>query len=235
MPRAPPGRRGFVTAFQSASQQVAVVFASALGLLLSRVLPAGALDAWGWRIPFTIGCTIVPFLLLLRRGLAETASFEAGHATRPKSFAASIAALRAEPAILLAGTALVATTTVSFYFVTVYTPSFGRDVLHLPPIAGFAATFAVGLLNLLVLPLAGALSDRMGRRPVLFAAALGLLVLSYPVLRFAVDAPSLGHADRDGAAPAFLLSGAALLGLAGALGTRSHHPSRWGRRSARVE
>ena len=184
---APPGRRGFLTAFQSASQQVAVIFASALGLALGATLGPAELASWGWRIPFVIGCAIIPVALLLRRGLAETPDFAAG-GRRRRHVARS---LLAAPRVILAGTGLVATTTVSFYFVTVYTPTYGRAVLHLPALAGFGITLAVCVCNLLVLPLAGHVSDRIGRRPVLLAAGLGLLLLPYPLLRIVAAHPDV--------------------------------------------
>ncbi len=184
---APPGRRGFLTAFQSASQQVAVIFASVLGLLLGTWLAPDAMRAWGWRIPFLIGCAIIPLLLLLRRGLQETPEFAAAK-HRPHNVVAS---LLAAPRVIVAGMGLVALTTVSFYFVTVYTPTFGRVVLHLPPLAGFGVTLAVGICNLLVLPLSGHVSDRIGRIPVLLTAGIGLLLAPYPLLRIVTAHPDV--------------------------------------------
>ncbi len=184
---APPGRRGFFTAFRSASQQVAVIFASVLGLGLGAWLPPDAMRAWGWRIPFIVGCAIIPFLLVLRRGLPETPVFAAG-TERPHNV---VGALLAAPRAILAGTGLVALTTVSFYFVTVYTPTFGRNVLHLPPLAGFGVTLAVGVCNLLVLPLSGHVSDRIGRLPVLLTAGFGLLLAPYPLLRIVTAHPDV--------------------------------------------
>jgi MFS family permease len=72
---ATPGHRGFYCAWQSASQQVAVMFAALLGLLLQRWMPAQAMNDWGWRIPFIVGCLIVPFVFLIRRSLQETEAF----------------------------------------------------------------------------------------------------------------------------------------------------------------
>ena len=73
---APPGRKGFYVAWQSASQQVAVVVAAIIGLLLNRALGHPAMTAWGWRIPLLIGCLIVPVLLYLRGSMRETEAFE---------------------------------------------------------------------------------------------------------------------------------------------------------------
>src|SRR5664279_2878051 len=72
---ATPGRKGFYTSFQSASQQVAIFVAAVIGFVLSEMLPADTITAWGWRIPFFIGCIIVPFIFVLRRTLEETPAF----------------------------------------------------------------------------------------------------------------------------------------------------------------
>ncbi|SAK87523.1 major facilitator transporter [Caballeronia arationis] len=74
---ATPGRKGFYTSWQSASQQVAIVVAAALGYALNSWMTADEIGAWGWRIPFVIGCAIIPFLFFLRRSLQETDEFKA--------------------------------------------------------------------------------------------------------------------------------------------------------------
>ena len=67
---ATPGRKGFYVSWQSASQQVAVMFAALLGVVLNRALTPAQMTAWGWRVPLLVGCLIVPFLFVLRRSLA---------------------------------------------------------------------------------------------------------------------------------------------------------------------
>ena len=69
---------------------------------------------------------------------------------------------------------LVVMTTVSFYTVTSYTPTFGTHELHLTMTASLLVTLAVGLCNFIVLPLGGMLSDRVGRRPLMLAGSAGL-------------------------------------------------------------
>src|ERR1700738_5322863 len=72
---ATPGHKGFYVSWQSASQQVAVMFAALLGVLLSSILPPEKMMVWGWRIPLLLGCVILPFLFRLRRSLQETDEF----------------------------------------------------------------------------------------------------------------------------------------------------------------
>src|SRR5580658_8168562 len=74
---ATPGNKGFYVSWQSASQQVAVVFAALLGFSINTLMAPEAASAWGWRIPFFIGCAIVPFLYMIRRNLQETEEFMA--------------------------------------------------------------------------------------------------------------------------------------------------------------
>jgi MHS family citrate/tricarballylate:H+ symporter-like MFS transporter len=73
---ATPGHKGFYVSWQSASQQVAVMVSALLGVVLTSLLGPPAIDLWGWRIPFLVGCLIIPVLFLLRRSLAETEAFE---------------------------------------------------------------------------------------------------------------------------------------------------------------
>src|ERR1700680_2183465 len=120
---ATPGNRGFYTSFQSSSQQVAIFVAAIMGFVLSEMMPADTVAAWGWRIPFFIGCLIIPFIFLLRRTLEETPAFLAmkRHPTACEVFASAVANWR----IVILGMLIAVLTTTTFYFVTVYTPTFG--------------------------------------------------------------------------------------------------------------
>jgi len=177
--------------WQSASQQVAVVFAALIGVTLAGRLDAAAMAAWGWRIPFILGCALIPFLFLIGSQLQETPAF-AQRTERP-SFAQILASVGANAPVIGLGAMMVTLTTVTFYLVTAYTPTYGTEVLHLSTRKAFGATLCVGLLNFALLPAAGALSDRIGRRPILVAAALALLFTAYPVLHWLAAAPSFGR------------------------------------------
>jgi MHS family citrate/tricarballylate:H+ symporter-like MFS transporter len=69
---ATPGNKGFYVSWQSGSQQVAIMAAAIIGYLLNQLLAPSDIAAWGWRIPFFIGCVIVPFLFYIRRSLEES-------------------------------------------------------------------------------------------------------------------------------------------------------------------
>lgn len=189
---ATPGRRGFYVSFQSASQQVAVLAAALLGFALTLNMTEAEMADWGWRIPLGVGCAIIPLIFWLRGSLQETEVFE--HMEhRPHSFREVSALLVANFRPILIGMMLVAFTTTSFYMITAYTPTFGKAELKLAPNEVLGVTAAVGLANLLWLPVGGALSDRIGRFPMLFAMPVAAMLTTYPLMLWLVDAPSFSR------------------------------------------
>lgn len=188
---ATPGHKGFYTAWQSASQQVAIVLAAALGFALNELLSPEELGAWGWRIPFFVGCMIIPCIFLLRRSLQETEAFRArAHHPTTREVAAS---MRQNWRIVLAGMLLVAMTTATFYLITVYTPTFGRTVLHLSAKDSLVVTLLVAVSNFIWLPVGGAISDRIGRKPLLIAMTVLAILTAYPAMSWLAAAPSFGR------------------------------------------
>jgi MFS transporter, MHS family, citrate/tricarballylate:H+ symporter len=185
---ATPGHKGFYVSWQSGSQQVAVVFAGVLGYTLSNLLAPEALVAWGWRIPLLIGCLIIPFIFLIRRTLEETPEFAARkhHPTPSEVYAGMLGHAR----LIVTGVAMVLMTTVSFYTITAYTPTFGKEILRLTQSDALLVTLCVGLSNLFWLPIMGAVSDRIGRRPVLIAFAATAVLTAYPAMAWLAVAPS---------------------------------------------
>ncbi len=185
---ATPGHKGFYVSWQSGSQQVAVVFAGVLGYTLSNLLAPEALVAWGWRIPLLIGCLIIPFIFLIRRTLEETPEFAARkhHPTPSEVYAGMLGHAR----LIVTGVAMVLMTTVSFYTITAYTPTFGKEILRLTHSDALLVTLCVGLSNLFWLPIMGAVSDRIGRRPVLIAFAATAVLTAYPAMAWLAVAPS---------------------------------------------
>ena len=188
---APPGNEGFYVSWQSASQQIAVMFAALIGVALSIWLPADAMAAWGWRLPLGIGCLIVPFLFWMRSGLAETPKFLAAeqHASARELFGELVRNWR----LVLAGIGLGLMSSVSFYFITAYTPTFGREELHLTAMNSLLTTLLVGASNLFWLPISGALSDRIGRKVILITCTALTVLTVYPSLLWLAASPNFGH------------------------------------------
>ena len=202
---ATPGRKGFYTSWQSASQQVSIMVAASLGYLLNMLLSESSLHQWGWRIPFAIGCLIVPFIFFLRRNLNETAEYteRKEHPTLGQSLTILLANWR----VVIAGMLMVAMTTTAFYLITVYAPTFGKNVLLLSASDSLLVTLLVAISNFIWLPIGGMLSDKFGRKPVHDAAGyfhqLACVIAAGPhaglrhdVVRAAVALLYLRHLQR---------------------------------------
>jgi MFS family permease len=186
---ATPGHRGFYASWQSASQQVAVILAALLGIALTLNLSQNQMVAWGWRVPLWIGCAIIPFVFMIRRTLRETPEFLAR--TRHPSAREIVRSLVDNWIVVLLGAMLATMTTVCFYMITAYTPTYGSSVLHLSSAGSLMVTFCVGVSNFIWVPVMGAVSDRVGRRPVLLTFAALTLLTAYPAMAWLVNAPSL--------------------------------------------
>jgi MHS family citrate/tricarballylate:H+ symporter-like MFS transporter len=188
---ATPGHKGFYVSWQSASQQVAIIFSAALGYILNESMSKDVIADWGWRIPFFIGCMIIPIVFQIRRSLQETEEFLAKK--HHPSFKEIMKSLTINWQLVVAGMMLIVMTTVSFYLITVYTPTFGKSVMQLSIIDSLLITLFIGLSNFIWLPVMGALSDKIGRWPIM-ALFSGLAMLTaYPALNWLVANPSYEH------------------------------------------
>jgi MFS family permease len=188
---ATPGHKGFYVSWQSCSQQVAVMVAAVVGVILTATLSPAELERWGWRVPMLLGCAIVPLLWRLRLSLQETRDFTLR--SRKPSRTDIARSLGENWRVIVIGAMLATTTTVSFYLITAYTPTFGSSVLHLAMKDALFVTLCAGASNLLWLPVMGALSDRVGRRPILVTCTVLMLATAYPVMAWLVREPSFGR------------------------------------------
>jgi MFS family permease len=138
-----------------------------------------------------VGCAIIPFLLLIRRSLAETGEF----LSRKRRLSSSeiLRSLAANWRIVGLAIMLVAMSTSSFYLITAYTPTFGRSVLHLSEFDSLTVTVCAGVSNFFWLPVMGALSDRVGRRPLLFVCTILVMLTAYPTLSWLTTAASFSR------------------------------------------
>jgi len=183
--------RGFITSFQSGSQQIAVVFAAILGYGINSILPPEQVGDWGWRIPFLIGCLIIPLIFILRRSLEETEAFKAqkSHPTGKEIFQTMVSNWK----VVIAGMLMSAMTTTTFYFITVYTPTFAKRELELSTADSLLAAVIVGLSNFIWLPIGGLISDKIGRKPVLVGITLLAIFTAYPTLNWLINDISFNH------------------------------------------
>jgi MHS family proline/betaine transporter-like MFS transporter len=189
---APARRRGFYGSLQMVGQSLAALTGASAGTLISRGLAPEQLDAWGWRLPFLFGLVIGPVGLYIRRYLEETDAFL--ESRRVGALSNPMRTLLAQNRRALGVTfGLVICGTISYYVVLVYMPTFAKTQLGMPLTEAFLAQ-VIGLVCLTAtIPLCGALSDRIGRRPVLMSATVAYLVLLYPLFVWVQGSPSFGR------------------------------------------
>ena len=177
---APEGRRGLVGSLQQASVAGGLLLGSGMAALISTVLSEPAMAEWGWRIPFLLGGVIAFVGLYLRRNVEETPAFRQAEAAP---------APEATPGWQLGARAFGFTVlwTVSYYIFLSYMPTFAQRHLGIER-ADALWSNTLGLLALVLLvPLFGALSDRIGRKPLLLACCAGFLILPYPLFSLMLD------------------------------------------------
>jgi len=184
-----PGKKGLYAAWQSGSQQISIMVAALLGYAIHAWMDKATVDAWGWRVPFLVGCFIIPMIFILRRRMEETPEFAArAHQPRPTLSQVAATLLHDWP-IVLAGMCLVAMTTSAFYLITVYAPTFGRE-LKLSTTDSLMVALLVAISNFIWLPIGGMISDRWGRKIVLVSMTVLTILTAYPALSYLAAAPS---------------------------------------------
>jgi len=189
--------RGFVVSMQSASQNLALLGSSLIGLGLTKLLNAQNLDLYGWRIAFLIGAAVVPLGLWIRSSLPETLHRREAAAALPPPLTR----------LLLLGSLLLLSSTVQTY-VLAYLTTYAITSLHMAEGLAFAGSVIGAICGLLIGPAAAALSDRCGRRrPLLVYPAIARLLTTLPIFWLMI------HYHN---ALALLLGSAVLSGLAAA-------------------
>jgi MFS transporter, MHS family, proline/betaine transporter len=180
-----PRHRGFFASWQFASQALTVVLATSFGAALSGMLHAEQLTAWGWRIPFLFGVLIGPIALYIRKRVFESVEFQSA----PLNNSPLRAIVGTHKARLLTALGLVTVATVTIYTL-VFTPTFAVHYLGYSTYDGFLISLITGVVQIALIPAAGALSDAWARLPLAGAATLAILVTAIPLLARVTSNPT---------------------------------------------
>ena len=179
-----PGRRGFVASWQFASQGLSSFLGSGFGALLSSTLSEADLQSWGWRIPFLFGVLIGPIGLYIRNHIEDaTAPPAAKHDTPVRTVF-----MEQKLAVILAIGALAISTAVNYLII--YMPTYVVKTLNLSPTVGYVAAFAAAIAAILLNPVAGHVSDRLGRTPYLTTIGVVLLFSIFPLFLLLTSRPT---------------------------------------------
>ncbi|MGQ3891308.1 MFS transporter [Legionella sp. CNM-4043-24] len=183
----PQNRRGYYGSWQMVGQILAMFVGSSMGLWLSTRFTAASIEAGAWRIPFLLGLLIAPTGLYIRRRLHEEPTQEPGDMSAP------LYRLKALWRQILIAMGLIVGATVSIYVNISYIPTFMSTWYHLPIHQGFFSVSCAAVLMIGCIPLAGILSDRIGRKPVLLASVSTYLALIYPLFSWLLSTPDWQH------------------------------------------
>ena len=191
---APPGKRGFYGSWQMTGQMVALLLGAAAGTLITEIFTQQQLMDWAWRLPLAFGLLIVPVAIYIRRHVEEPEAFKqmkAAQATGQVRQATLGEMLRNHRRETLVGMGLVVTLTVSIYITFTYLTTFSTVTLKLPLRDTFLVQMASAVFMIVLMPLMGAWSDRIGRRPLMIGSLIGYLLVLYPAYAWLTAEPSI--------------------------------------------
>lgn len=199
---APPHRRGLVTSLAAATSEIGGLLAAGMAALTVSLLPAPALDSWGWRLPFVVGALLAGAILVARAAMRESPEFETRREAgtlvrRPLGHA-----LQRYRAGILRGFAISALGSITYYVGITYVPLYLTSSSGLSEAKALQLATIAAIAVIVATPFVGLLADRWGRRPVLITLALLSAALPYPLFRLLAEA-----------APASALIGAVLLAM----------------------
>lgn len=174
-------RRGFWSSFQYVTIIGGQLTALALLVTLQALLGDEAMQAWGWRIGFGVGAVLAIVVFIIRRRLDETLSYE-NVAARPRRRRSSAVNLfRDHPREALLVMALTAGGTASFYAYTIYLQKFLANTSGFDRVTASRIMTVALALMLVIQPLAGRLSDRVGRKPIMIFFGVCGTLFTYPI------------------------------------------------------
>jgi MHS family proline/betaine transporter-like MFS transporter len=206
---APQGRRGFYSSLLPAASATGLLLGASLMVVLNGNLSKEQMISWGWRVPFLIALPLGIVGLYLRVKIEDTPMYRA-----------LLKAAKAEQNPLKAsitqelrwiGVAFGATLTygVGFYTVLSYLPSYLKTVSKFNEATVFSITSVTLIAHIVALPIWGAISDRVGRRPIILIASILLVLLTYPVFLMIAQSGSVPASMFGSAVLAFVIAGGA--------------------------
>jgi MFS transporter, MHS family, proline/betaine transporter len=229
---APRNSRGQITSLASGSSEIGGLLAVGVSLLTVSSMSTASLDSWGWRIPFLVGAVLAASVWIARTTMQESPDFERQKAsgTVPKS--PLLHALASQRAGILRAFAISALGSITYYVGITYVPTFLISAGKLDEGDSLRLSTAAAIAVILVTPFAGALSDRLGRKPVLIF--LGVCSAILPITLFHLMAGGSQSYALFGAVILACVAGA--VSAVGAIATAEQFPGKaasavwpWGR------
>lgn len=213
-------RRGLITSSASAASEVGALAAVALSALTVSALSASELDRWGWRIPFFVGAALAASVWVARSTMHESPEFRRQQEAGTVPEVPLRHALTSHRAGIARGFSISALGSITYYVGITYVPAFLTSVGKLPERTSLWLSTIAAVTVILITPLTGALSDRIGRKPVLVALCLASAAL--PITMFSLMASSAPGQALAAAVILALVAGA--VSAVGAVATAEQFP-----------
>ncbi|MGH7918769.1 MAG: MFS transporter [Candidatus Dormibacteraceae bacterium] len=173
-------RRGFIGSWQQFSIVLSILIAAGVGAAVS-LLPHDALYSWGWRIPFLVGIIAAPVGVYLRYGVPDTPKYQEVQRTRTVERAPLVEIFRTEWRTILKAFGFTIVWTVAYYIYLTYLPTYLETEVGFSKASALIVTVIEVAFLCLLIPFMGALSDRVGRKPMLLASCILFIILPYPL------------------------------------------------------
>jgi MFS transporter, MHS family, proline/betaine transporter len=187
---APAGRRGLIGSLQQAATAIGAMCATFSAAVLTTLLTPEHFFAWGWRIPFLIGFVLGPVGYYLRTRVAETPAFRRAVATQTITRMPLVEAFTTHGWMFLAAFGLSIIGCVINYVFLVFLPSFASQTLKIDLSYALWSTTLAGIIYLVLTPIVGHYSDRIGRKPMMLACTVLAFVMAYPLFLFLETHPT---------------------------------------------
>jgi MHS family proline/betaine transporter-like MFS transporter len=178
---AEPGKRGLTGSWQQFSTQIGATGASLSAYLLAQYLAPDAFSSWGWRLPFVLGFLLGPIGYYLRTRVAETPAFERNMERRAIAHAPLTEAWSTHRVKIIQAFGLSIIGIVGNYVMIVYMATYAIRTLHIDAASALLCSTLANVVVMTLTPFTGALSDRVGRRPMIAASGVLYLALAYPL------------------------------------------------------
>ncbi|WP_226899231.1 MFS transporter [Nonomuraea phyllanthi] len=178
----PRGRRGFASSFQYVSMTAGQLVGLLLQIILQNTMSQEALDSYGWRVPFVVGAVAAAVVFYLRRSLLETEAYDEEEREVTPHDRGTIKELLAHKKEALLVIALTMGGTVAYYTYTTYLTKYLSNSAGLAKETATLVSFCALFVFMCLQPLAGRLSDRIGRRPLLITFGIGSMVGTVPLM-----------------------------------------------------
>src|SRR5260370_9250944 len=186
---APPGKRGLIGSVQQFSVGLALIAGTLSAAVLNSWLDKATMIEWGWRIPFLVGFVLAPVGLYLRSKVSERPAFNRTVEKKQVAKSPVLDSLSEHPLPVLAAFGLSAIGTVANYTYNIFLPAYAAGQLKVAAGMAYTSSTVAAIVLTVLTPVMGALSDKVGRKPILLVAAITYGIISYPLFKYLSVSP----------------------------------------------